>query len=364
MGGRTETQTLVVGGGLSGLAVASALEAEGQDYVLVEARDRIGGRILTEVWNGGHFDLGPAWVWPGQPRIARLIDHLGLDVFEQFADGDLVFEDETGRVQRGRGLSSMAGSLRVRGGLAMITHALANGLPSDRKRRAAQVVGLEKTGAGVTALLANDDRILAKRVVLALPPRLAAGIKFTPHMTEEMQEVMTGIPTWMAGQAKVVAVYADPFWREMGLSGDAMSRIGPLVEIHDASPVAGGPFALFGFVGIPANLRGNEIQLRNQVKAQLTRLFGEMAATPAHLFVTDWARDRFTATPDDAAPLLSHPSYGLPRHLADFWGGSIVFAGSEVAPQFGGYVEGALEAAENACCQIGVAPVPFSAHGA
>ena len=59
-------KTLIVGGGLSGLsglALAEALEAQGRDYVLVEARERFGGRILTEHLEDGYFDLGPAWFW-------------------------------------------------------------------------------------------------------------------------------------------------------------------------------------------------------------------------------------------------------------------------------------------------------------
>ncbi len=38
----------------------------------------------------------------------------------------------------------------------------------------------------------------------------------------------------MAGHAKVVALYERPFWREQGLSGDAISHCGTLAEIHDA----------------------------------------------------------------------------------------------------------------------------------
>ncbi len=46
-----------------------------------------------------------------------------------------------------------------------------------------------------------------------------------------------------------------PFWREKGLSGDAMSRYGPLVEVHDATDPKTGLGALFGFVGVPATGR-------------------------------------------------------------------------------------------------------------
>ena len=110
------TQTLIIGGGLSGLSLASQLARQGRDFLLVEGRDRLGGRILTEHLEGGCFDLGPTWFWPGQPRIAALLDLLGLEWFEQFHKGELSYEDELGRVERGRGFASMQGSYRLRRG--------------------------------------------------------------------------------------------------------------------------------------------------------------------------------------------------------------------------------------------------------
>ena len=55
---------LIIGGGLSGLALAEALEAQGRKYLLLEARTRFGGRIKTEHHGAGYFDMGPAWFWP------------------------------------------------------------------------------------------------------------------------------------------------------------------------------------------------------------------------------------------------------------------------------------------------------------
>ncbi|MGY9011845.1 MAG: NAD(P)-binding protein [Rhodobacterales bacterium] len=69
-----EMQTLIIGGGLSGLTLADALQTQGHDYMLVKARDRFGGRIKTEYDGAGCFDMGPTWFWQGQPRIAALID--------------------------------------------------------------------------------------------------------------------------------------------------------------------------------------------------------------------------------------------------------------------------------------------------
>lgn len=341
-------KTLIIGGGLSGLALAEMLDARGQAFELVEARRRLGGRILTQRVGGAGFDLGPAWFWPGQPRMAALVARLGLARFDQYATGALSFEDAQGQVQRGRGFASMEGSWRVAGGLGALVDALAARVPDNSLRLGAQVVALEHGAGGVTATLADGAQIGADRVVLALPPRLAAQIAFAPALAEAAVSALQGVPTWMAGQAKAVAVYETAFWREAGLSGDATSRHGPMVEIHDASPAQEGPFALFGFIGVPPHHRRDEAALRGQILAQLVRLFGAGAAQPRALLLQDWAFDPFTACAADHAPLYAHPDYGMPAALAGLWGGEVIFAGSEMAAQFGGYLEGALEAAEAA----------------
>lgn len=345
-------RTLIIGAGLSGLALADALETAGSEYLLVEARSRFGGRIKTKHSGKGYFDLGPAWFWPGQPRILALIERLGLKKFEQFAQGALTFEDERGQVQRGRGFASMEGSWRLKGGLAALTQALADRLPDNRKRLNAKVTALTHSGEGITATFSNGATVEAERVVMALPPRLAANINFTPALPQNAFETMQGIPTWMAGQAKAIAVYEKPFWRDEGLSGDVQSRFGPMVEIRDASPSEGGPYALFGFIGVPPQARRDEKVLRQHLQAQLIRLFGPQAGEPIQLYVKDWAWDVHTSAEMDLAPVYAHPTYGLPQILTGLWEGRLHFGGSEVAPQFGGYIEGALEAAENVLLKL------------
>lgn len=340
-----QTDVLIIGGGLSGLALATDLAKAGVDFQLIEARDRFGGRIKTGMVGEGYFDLGPAWFWPNQPRMAALIKTLGLPVFEQYAQGALTFEDENGRVERGRGFASMQGSLRVRGGLHAVIFGLVDGLPADRLHLNARATAVEGTVASVETP-SGEMRIAAQRIALAIPPRLAdACIGFEPALDASTRQTMRNVSTWMAGQAKVVAVYDRPFWREAGLSGDAMSRHGPMVEMHDVSPAEGAPYAIFGFVGVPAKAREDRDALIAASVAQLERLFGPEARQPREIFLKDWAFDQQTATTADQAPVYAHPCYGMPSHLAALAERGLYFCGTEVAPTFGGYLEGALEAA-------------------
>lgn len=340
------TETIIVGAGLCGLALADALTARGQDVVLIEARDRVGGRILSIP---GGLDMGPAWFWPGQPRMEALTRRLGLTRFDQFSDGSLTFEDETGAVQRGQGFASMEGSYRLHGGLGALTAALAAGLPEGCLRLNTAVTALERAGGGVR--VHTSGAVLdAHRVVLALPPRLVAGMSFDPIASDAIRAIWRQVPTWMAGQAKAIATYPTPFWRHEGLSGDAMSRRGPMVEIHDASPADASFGALFGFIGVPPSGRGDDAALRAAVNAQFGRLFG--GNSPSSLHIKDWASDPFTASAADAVPLTDHPAYGLPDGARGLWEGRVVLSGTETAPVFGGYLEGALEAAETALAKV------------
>lgn len=144
----------------------------------------------------------------------------------------------------------------------------------------------------------------------------------------------------MAGHAKLVATYPTAFWRENGLNGDAISHRGPLAEIHDASPVDAKVGALFGFAQVGA---ARQPGFRDAAIVQLARLFGQDAAAPDDVFVKDWSVDPATATKADLIPSSEHPNYiALPPTR------SVIFAGTEMSSDNGGFLEGALAAAEAA----------------
>jgi monoamine oxidase len=353
-----DTDILIVGGGLAGLSIAAGLKAGGADCLLVEAADRLGGRILTRTIGGAAFDLGPAWFWPDQPRMAALVARLGVQQFDQYSDGASIFQDQSGAVQRGHGFASMQGSYRVAGGMGALIDGLQGQLPDQTVQLNTTVTSLTKTQTGVTAQVqtrAGPATIAARKVVLAIPPRVVAGtIAMSPALPDAAVQTMQGIATWMAGQAKIIAVYDRPYWRDAGLSGDGTSYKGPMVEIHDASPAKDGPSGLFGFVGIPPLVRQQHAEtIVELARDQLVAMFGEKLANPIEIRLQDWAHDPLIATPDDHVPMRTHPTYGMPPAISTLWDGDLILGSTETGHQFGGFLEGALEAGETTVARLG-----------
>lgn len=344
---------MIVGGGLSGLAVARHLQRTGLDWQLLESRQRFGGRILSRASKTGGVpvDLGPAWLWPHQMRVQALARDLGLSLEDQYSHGRLVFEGPDGEVRRDLDFSTMAGTRRVTGGLASVTDALVHELTAERLHLNRQITQVSRTSSGLKVRgqdnQGNVFEATARQVVMALPPRLAASrIGFSDLLSEEALQAMRAIPTWMAAHAKVVAIFEKPFWRDMGLSGDAISHRGPLMEIHDAGPADGSIGALFGFVHPTIVARmPEEADLLSAAGQQFTSLFGEQASSPDDIFGKIWLTDPDTAISSDASN-HEHPPGGVPRAMRDAQANGLIFAGAEIAPDDPGLVEGALAAAE------------------
>lgn len=351
----------IVGGGLSGLYAASLLERKGiKDYVLLEARDAVGGRIASAVLQTGsapegidRFDLGPTWFWPGyQPKLDRLVDDLGLQRFEQFEVGDMMVERSShGPPMRMRGYLTSPVSMRLVGGMGALIDALRHRVDAERIHVGQAVRRLRAT-AGHVELDCEDDSARSStwrvdHVFLATPPRLVEeSLDFTPPLPSALARQWRATPTWMASHAKYVAIYDAAFWREQGLSGEGRSAQGPLGEIHDAS-MPGGRAALFGFLGVPARVRRGvpEDVLRAHCRAQLVRLFGPRAATPMAEALKDWALERYTASADDLDDAGHHPDAPPATAASDPWSGRLTGIASEWSRQFPGYVAGAIDAA-------------------
>ncbi|OKP89155.1 amine oxidase [Paenibacillus sp. P3E] len=356
---------IIIGAGLSGLRAATLLKEQGIECRILEARNRIGGRALSSLSPDypelGKFDLGPTWFWPRYERtITRLVQELHLETFEQHTEGAMLFERYKNQAPERHILPvhSMERSLRFAGGVQSLIDALASKLPPEIFELETRVTAIELNDPDFITIHAeladgHTKQFTASTVILALPPRLIARhIHFVPELPPELNANLINKPTWMAGQAKAIAVYDYPFWRKDGLSGFASSWLGPLQEIHDTSPNTGSG-ALFGFFGMSAKDRhmlGEKLVLE-QVMEQLVRLFGPSAKNARTVLYKDWSEDSETAVSEDSIPLQDFPVYGEPP-VVGIWENKMVFAGTEASPEHGGHLEGALQSAELAVLKI------------
>jgi monoamine oxidase len=347
--------TIVIGAGLSGMYAASLLAETSRSFVVLEARNRVGGRILCSDYQGYAADLGPSWYWPAiNPNIEQLVRDLGLTGYPQFDKGYGRFQAVDGHARTIPGYPMEPEGWRLSGGMITLVDGLYQQLPQGAVRLAHPVCEIERMTDQVEVRVGKigeppQKRFRADQVILAIPPRLAAAtILFTPDLSHELTQAMLKTGTWMAGQAKFFALFDQADWRKSGLSGQAFSQCGPLGEVHDGSSHAGKPFGLTGFVGIPAAQRRNSQQVVQAILHQLHLLYGEKATHPVAVFYRDWAMERFTATEFDQRAAHTHPLFQPPAGRTDIWDGRVCFAGTETSDHYGGYLEGALASAGRA----------------
>ncbi len=329
---QSRTDALVIGAGISGLSVADQLIRAGHTVTVLEARDRIGGRLF-----GSPFDLGASWFWPGEQRVAGLAHRLGIETFDQYRDGDAIIDDLTG-VQRYPGNPIDVPAYRIVGGTARLAAALADELPAGTIRLGEPVREI----ADDLDVITNDQVWQAEHVVLALPPALAVqSIRLPRSLPPELIDVASRTPVWMGDSVKVVALFGEPFWRHDGFAGAAMSRRGPLAEIHDMSGPDGKPAALFGFA------RGTSMHpgIETDIREQLTRMFGPGAAAPIDVVIQDWSRERWTAAPSSGGS-LEYGLFGHPLYQHSKLQGRLHWSSTETAQGYAGHIEGALQAVE------------------
>jgi len=142
----TSARIAILGGGLSGLLAARTLHRHGiHDFVLLEARSALGGRITsfhspaasTPTTAALHrFDLGPSWYWPDfQPDLHALIEGLGLATFAQFDEGNMVIEQSAQSApMRVPGYAQSPASMRLLGGTEALVDALKAEVPPHHIR--------------------------------------------------------------------------------------------------------------------------------------------------------------------------------------------------------------------------------------
>ncbi len=89
---KREADVIIVGAGLSGLIAARGVIAAGLEPLVLEANDRVGGRIFTKVVDGVPLELGAQWIGDTHVRMQALAAELDVEIYEQFDVGQTSYE--------------------------------------------------------------------------------------------------------------------------------------------------------------------------------------------------------------------------------------------------------------------------------
>jgi monoamine oxidase len=243
-----------------------------------------------------------------------------------------------------------AQQLKIRGGAFQLSNGLAVRLQQGVLQLNAAVRAIVQSESGVVIRHACGE-LHAKRLIIAVAPSLVAGIRFESPLPAARMQLHARMP--MGSVIKALVAYERPFWKEQGLSGEAISDVGPFGPVFDATPPGSTLGFLVGFLDVVSSraLAGsNEATRRDAVVSSLQRYFGAEAANPVGYVDKDWISDPWSqgCYVGVAAPGTLTSCGPALRAVC----GRIHWAGTEAATRWTGYMDGALESGERAADEV------------
>jgi len=249
-------------------------------------------------------------------------------------------------------LISTAGGAQERrfvGGSQLISIKLAKAL-GDRVLLESPVRLISQSGPTVTV---ESDRLTvrARRVVVTIPPAMTNQIAYDPPLPAQRAQLVQRMPAGTLIKAE--AIYHRPFWRDNGLTGQAVSDTGPVRSTFDNSPPDGSPGVLFGFIGgedARTWWQRPHAKRRAAVLDNFVTYFGDRAREPLD-YVEDnaaseeWIRGCPTTHWPTGVLLNYGPAIRRPVHR-------IHWAGSETSTYWVGYMDGAVRSGERVAAEV------------
>ncbi|MFT5890950.1 MAG: monoamine oxidase [Dokdonia sp.] len=336
---------LIIGAGLTGLLLAYRLKKQGISVIVLEARDRIGGRIYTHLSKQETpIEMGATWLGQQHTALLQLLQELHIPVYPQYTEGSAWYEPTAMQAPQEVMLPhNESPSYRIQGGSSALINKLAEGL--EKEELYLNMV--------VTHIKANDDAIevvtknkiyTASKVVSTLPPNLlATNLQFSPPLPENLIAMAKQTHTWMGASIKFGVSYATPFWKKHRWSGTLYSSVGPITEMYDHTTVEHGKYALKGFLNSELSTLTKDTR-KEKVLAQLKRAMGEEALEYLSYEETVWQEQPYTFTSYENF-VFPHQNNGQALYQEVQYNNRLYIAGSETASHYGGYMEGAVQSA-------------------
>lgn len=234
-------------------------------------------------------------------------------------------------------------------GAQAVARSLAESL-GERCLLGVPVRAIEQEAAGAT-VRAPGLTVRAERVVVAVPPPLAAGIAFAPRLPPARALLHARLR--LGAVVKFAVVYPRPFWREEGLTGQVFSVRGPVHTVYDDSPPGATAGVLVGFFegGDARRFAGpRSAARREEVLACLGAWFGRAALDRPAYLDKDWSADAWSRGGYGAcfgAGQWTRFGAALREPV-----GRVHWAGSETSAVWNGYLEGAVRSGERAAREV------------
>ncbi|MUL49863.1 FAD-dependent oxidoreductase [Mycobacterium sp. CBMA293] len=242
---------------------------------------------------------------------------------------------------------------RVVEGMQAVSMAMADKL-GDRVVLNSPVTEINQDSDGVLVRSARAD-VRCRRVIVAMSPADADRISFTPALPGRRKDLQR---VWHNGtETKVFAVYDKPFWREKGFNGMALTDLPIAHFVVDNSPADASVGILLVFVGTVGGGAGlswsddvlNDESARHAAFIKdLVALFGPEAANPVQVVEKSWVDEPWingcvgTRAPGVLTGYTDAATKPVDR---------VHWAGTEAAPEFESYLEGAVRSAERAVAE-------------